>query len=173
MNRYLIVLAMISVLLASCAGAKIDTAVSKELIPHKAGIYVLRATDASYGGRVYEGTGLLVSKKVLNSIRKVYHLAQLYDETDEFKAITDANNNNVDYIIVPVLEHWEDRLTPWSGYSDKVNIVLNVIKVSGQSVIISKNYYAVNNSKTSSEAKPEDLLDDRFNSFVMTLFDGN
>jgi hypothetical protein len=173
MNRYLIILVMISVLLASCAGTKVSTAVSTEKISPKAKIYVLHAFDGSYGGRVYDGSGLLVSRKVLNAVRKVYLFAQLHDETDELKAIKEAKNNSIDYIIIPELEHWEDRLTVLSGYRDKVNINLRVIKVSAQSVIISKNFYVTNNSMTFLETKPEDLLDSRFSSFVMSLFDVN
>ena len=75
--------------------------------------------------------------------------------------------------VKPVILHWEDRLTAWSGYRDKVNIALRVIKVNGPVVIILKDIYLTNNSVTLLETKPEDLLDEKFESFVSSLFEAN
>lgn len=164
------IFAVIVLLLAALSCATSRTTV---LAPQKAEIdktkpiYVMQAKDGAYGGTVYAGSGLNVSKSVLRTLRQLQPLAQLVEKTDEADAIKAAKEKGATYLIIPDLSHWEPRATQWSGYRTKIEVELRILSLEPVEVISSRSYYGTNNSITFFNTKPEDLLDHDFDEFVL------
>jgi hypothetical protein len=150
-----------------CATSRTNTKIPlKSEIDKTKIIYVMQAKDGAYGGTVYEGSGLEVSKRIMRTLRKVQPLAQLVEETNETDAVKIAKEKGASYLVVPDLLHWEDRATAWSGYRDKVKIELRLLRLDPIEVISAQSYYTTNNSITFLSTKPEDLLNERFDKFI-------
>lgn len=163
----ILIIGVFSLMILGCATSRVDTHISqKSKIDKTKLIYVMQAKDGIYGGTVYHGSGLYVSKRILTTLRRTQPIAQLVEKTDEVEAVKIAKEKGASYLMVPELIHWEDRATAWSGYRDKVEIGLRLLRLEPVEVISSRSYYGTNNSITFLNTKPEDLLNEDFDKFI-------
>ena len=155
----------------SCAYASIqrEPGLPKAEPDPSAQVVVLVPVDAAFGGKVYPGTGRFVAEHTLAALRHRFPLAQLLDEHDEHAALARARQDSIAFLISPVILHWEDRATNWSGMRDKVQIELRLLRVEPPELVQSVLFEARNNSFTLFDDKPEVLLDEDFDNAVLAL----
>jgi hypothetical protein len=156
-----------------CAYSKIDN-VSKNngqlRLSDKDLIFVMLSPDGSYGKFNYAGSGRQLSIRILEIIREKYPFAQLLGSTNEIEAMKQAKDLGGTYLISPLILHWEDRLTSWSGYRDKVKVGLRLIRIEPRLLVASNEFESRNNTMTFLDTHPQDLLDEKFKAAVFALF---
>ena len=76
--------------------------------------------------------------------------------------LTEAKKNAADIhaqiLVYPVITHWEDRNTPWSGLRDKVRINVQVYDIGTCAMIDKTSLYATNRWLALVNAAPSNLL---------------
>jgi len=166
---------LIVFLALGCAYARIDP--RSEAVPlaldASAEVWVLTPKDGVYGSRPYTGSGQAVATRVLSILRSRLPLAQSLPGVDERVALEQARSKGIRYIVSPVILHWEDRATAWSGRRDKVRVEVRVVGVEPAASLLGRTVFeSRNNSITLLDRRPEDLLDDDFAHAVEDLIGG-
>lgn len=119
--------------------------------------------DGSYGDHTYPGSGFTVAQRILEILHPSFKNCDIVKSAD----------SSHDYIIVPIIQTWEDRNTPWSSKADVVMIEMTLLNSSRK--IVAKLRYE---NRTSDENEPwivvtdhppEHLLDQTFERAVLTL----
>jgi hypothetical protein len=156
----------------ACAYASIerDETRGPDHVEAAGGVWVVEPSDGSYGGTQYAGSGRIVAKRVLETVREEFPLAQLFADGEEGAAARLAADQGVALIVSPTILHWEDRATAWSGFRDKVRIEVRLLSVEPPGLISDVTFESRNNSITLLDRRPEDLLDDDFDEAVLSLF---
>lgn len=77
---------------------------------------------------------------------------------------------NSGYLVVPIILHWEDRATEWSGKSDRLEIQLSVYDLETQEELASSVLTGKSKWSTMGGDHPQDLLPDPVNSYVESLY---
>ena len=89
--------------------------------------YVMLAGDGTYGSKVYQGSGGTLSRETRSAISKHLNNVEIGSGREDRKeAFAKARANNISYVFEPIILHWEDRATEWSGRPDRITIKIVV-----------------------------------------------
>ena len=81
-----------------------------------------------------------------------------------------SKQQNVKYLVVPTILHWEDNNTPWTGISDKIEVKIEVFDITLDKMVNSIIFKANNEWATLTDKPPEDLLNGEFNKAIVNMF---
>lgn len=134
-------------------------------------IYISVSRDGVYGEDVYKGSGATTTEMLTASFAKradKVEEAQLYQGYDDSLKVAQAKHFR--YLVIPIILHWEDRATAWSGIPDRVSVKVSVIdaptgKPIGSAIISGKSGLA-----TFGGDHPQDLLPKPIEEFVSSLY---
>ncbi len=132
---------------------------------------VMVATDGAYGGEIYAGSGRTVSNRILYVIRQRHPITQLVETIDEDQAIHLCAAKGANYILSPLILHWEDRATNWSGMRDHIKIEIRLIKVAPKIFVRSAIFEARNSWFTFVNDDPSELIDESFDQVIANLIE--
>jgi hypothetical protein len=85
-------------------------------------------------------------------------------------AMTKAQELGATYLVTPMIVHWEDRATEWSGISDKVEVRITVRDVASGRTLASAVVSGSSGLWTFGGDHPQDLLPEPMDSYVGSLF---
>lgn len=85
------------------------------------------------------------------------------------EALAYAGKIGAQVLVYPVITHWEDRNTPWSGLRDKIRITVQVYSVGPNKVLDRTSLYATNRWFSFVNAAPANLLKKIVNPYVRQL----
>lgn len=132
-------------------------------------VCVMLAADGIYGTRTYAGSGRAVSNRILTAVRAQRPFAQLIEVTDEDQAAQLCVAKGGSYLLSPIILHWEDRATNWSGVRDLIKIEVRLIRIEPRTLVRSTEFEARNNWFTFVNADPSELLDASFDRTIVEL----
>lgn len=133
--------------------------------------YVSVPRDGQYGATTYHGTGQMTAQTIAGAFAKYLDKSETgLRVEDAEQALARARELGADYLVLPLILHWEDRATEWSGRRDKIEVKITVVDVVsernlGGGVISGKSSWW-----TFGGDHPEDMLSEPVNEFVGTLF---
>lgn len=132
-------------------------------------VLVATPTNGSYGGKEYSGSGESAAQAVRSAFERHSNSVTISSTCKDIECLR-ANGVSADYLVVPVILHWEDRATEWSGKKDKMELKLAVFdgKSGGElhsTVISGKSKWA-----TFGGDHPQDLLNEPVNEYVSSLY---
>ena len=81
-----------------------------------------------------------------------------------------ARAGHFDYLIVPLVVHWEDRATEWSGRPDRIVIEVRAVDVPSEKTLSLGSVAGKSKWVTFGGDVPEDLLDLPLGVYVDWLF---
>jgi hypothetical protein len=116
--------------------------------------------DGRFGGTRYSGSGRTTAQIVVSAAARHLDRVEALRRPHSLKDnLAKARAGGFQYLIVPQIEHWEDRNTTWSGRPDKVSIVLAIYAVRTGKVVDSTRIDQESGwSLGATSDKPEDLL---------------
>ena len=89
--------------------------------------YVMLADDGAYGNKIYPGSGSTLSREVSAAISRYLNAVQIGIALEDRNQVFEkARTQEIEYVFEPVILHWEDRSTEWSGKPDRVAIKIIV-----------------------------------------------
>lgn len=136
-----------------------------------AGAYVTMAKNGSYGSKQYPNSGYLLSSATMAAVS--LHLARVEQattmETIE-EALSSAQRMGLTHVFQPIILHWEDRATEWSGKPDRITIKVVVWSVETGAHVSSTVLRASSKWGTFGGDHPQDLPSGAITPFVNKLF---
>jgi hypothetical protein len=172
MRRWICV--VIAALLAGCVAKYRVDSIDKpaDELSNQASFYVILPADGAYGGQTYAGSGASTAQAVASALLRHVQTAETGATPAESlpSAITHAKERGLGYVFQPIILHWEDRATEWSGITDKVEFKFSVIDVASGQVTSSSVVHASTKWASFGGDHPQDLLPETAKSFVDQLF---
>ncbi len=140
-----------------------------------ASAYVSVPMDGRYGQTVYPGSGKRTAFEVTRAFSPRLEKTTQARGTgtagqDKDGALEKAKAGGYTYLIYPVILHWEDRATEWSGIPDKITVEISVIDVATGAVLDSARIEGKSKWATLGGDHPQDLLEKPLTDYARTLF---
>jgi hypothetical protein len=132
-------------------------------------ILVTTASNGFYENIEYKGSGDKTTQAIKNKLRP-YAASVDISPADSFKKINADDLLNYDYIISPVLYHWEDRATNMNFMPDKLILGLTVYDNTGNII----NYIEIKGESTKvtfANNDPIDLVNEALDMYIRQLFE--
>ena len=147
------------------------TTSSIERINKGAAFYIVTPADGIYGGQPYAGSGQTVAVTVKNSLEPYTSNALRGPGVSTLdEAVDAAKTKNCDYVLIPIITHWEDRTTEWSGKADRLAIHVEIYRVTDKTEITNVDISSKSSWFTLGGDHPQDLLKKPIDEFISTLF---
>lgn len=134
---------------------------------------VLIATPANgtYGDQEYSGSGEQAASAVRSAFLRHSNNVAVLPGCEELSCLQQSDENGSDYYVVPMILHWEDRATEWSGKRDKADIKLTIYDGEDLSEYSSIIIQGKSKWATFGGDHPQDLLPEPINEYVNSLYE--
>lgn len=133
--------------------------------------YIAVPRDGQYGATNYAGSGQTVAQIVASAFAKHidrFEMGRGLEQPDA--AMAKARELGATYLVVPVIVHWEDRATEWSGLADKAEVRITVRDVASERTLASAVVSGNSGLWTFGGDHPQDLLAEPMDSYIGSLF---
>lgn len=133
--------------------------------------YVVLPRDASYGSEHYPGSGAMAANASMAALSRHAKKVEVADSAEDTgQALESAKKRGLAYVFEPMILHWEDRATEWSGKPDRITLKFTVYEVQSGQPLASTVTRASSKWGTFGGDHPQDLLPVPTQQFVNTLF---
>ncbi len=158
-------------MLSGCVSTYKNEAIKKSNVRLEPSKSVLIATpqNGSYDGAVYANSGSATATAVRSAFMRHTNTVDISTRCKDVSCLQSASNGKYDYLVVPVILHWEDRATEWSGIKDKLEFKIIVYSSSGEE-LSSNLIYGKSKWATFGGDHPQDLLPEPTQLFVDSLY---
>src|SRR5690554_3474576 len=131
---------------------------------------VLIATpeNGTYDGREYQDSGSMTANIVRSAFLRHAHNVMVSSDCEVLSCLQESDVA-ADYHVVPVILHWENRATEWSGKRDKVKVRLSVFDGQSGSELSSIIISGKSKWATLGGDHPQHLLPEPINGYVDSL----
>ena len=92
------------------------------------------------------------------------------DDCRGLSCLTSANSQKYGYYIEPIIMHWEDRATEWSGRRDRIQIGIKVYDLATKEELDNSDFVASSKSASFGGDHPQDLLAEPFKRYINQLY---
>lgn len=134
-------------------------------------VYIALPADGQYGTAPAAGSGQLVAQVLAGEFSKYARSVQtapnIAAQADDFGA---ARRSGCQYLVVPVITHWEQRATAWSGIPSKMALRVTIYDVASGKQLVSDGIQGHSASMTMFSTSPEKLLQAPVAKFVGQLY---
>lgn len=132
-------------------------------------VAVATPQNGSYGAETYGSSGASTAAAVRAAFAR--HTSQVVVAPDcRDLACLRGRYPDATYYVVPMILHWEDRATEWSGKKDKIEVKLSVYGVDGEQEIAGTLIGGKSKWATFGGDHPQDLLPEPIQAYVDTLY---
>lgn len=128
--------------------------------------------DGSYQGKPYPGSGQTVAQQTAAAFAKYARKVDTAPATvTERSALLDAaRTGGFGYVVMPVIAHWEQRATEWSGLPSRASIGVSVIDAQTGEKVQSSSLDARSRIMSLTPTNPESLLSGLLGNYVTSLY---
>lgn len=172
--RFFSVLALLLLLSFGCARHSLQPTSSESpaaKLPRAAKLYISLSQDGRYGSTAYIGSGGSVSRMLKDALQPYASSIVTAGVVEQQEvALQSARAAGARYLIMPNIQHWEDRNTPWSGLLDHVKVELSAYDVETGASLGSKVIAANNQWATFRNNPPDVLLPQPLAEYARALF---
>jgi hypothetical protein len=160
---------IIAVVAAGCASQTSRPLLSPtaKLLRNKS-IVIAVPANGVYSGRVYAASGKVTAQAVQAAFSPYSYKVTILDNCSEITCLQAVSTS--DYLVLPVILHWEDRATEWSGKRDKLSVKISVFDGVTKSEIASTIISGKSRLLTFGGDHPDDLLQRPISEFVASLY---
>lgn len=164
--------ALIATVLVGCAhNYQVKSIQRPDPLSPGASALVAVPPDGRYEETVYASSGrrtaVAVAAAFGKHLPKVDIMAGPATPEEQLQA---ARNGGFDYLVSPMITHWEDRATEWSGKRDKIEVEIQTTRVSDGQQLARGAIGGRSRWGTFGGDSPEDMLENPIISYVDWLF---
>ncbi len=170
--KKLFLLFLTTLLLSSCTSAyksEYKNSNSEKLEKNKK-IAIAVSEDGAYGSDVYSGSGKILSKRIKQKLENYSSDVNIFKNNETLNDFSEDEINAYDYIVIPEIIHWEDRITAWSGLPDKVEISIEIFD-SQRKLLNSANLSGRSAVMTLGPTDPIDILEKPLTEYFASIFE--
>ena len=143
--------------------------ISEALDPGKT-VLISVPADGMYGSTVYDNSGRMTAEAVRAAFAKHASSADIITGCTGKDCLNIVDDQMCGYFVMPVIRHWEDRATEWSGKSDRIDIQLVIFDAATKEEVANSSYTGKSKWMTFGGDHPQDLLEEPTNELVNDLY---
>jgi hypothetical protein len=134
------------------------------------GVFISVPKDGWYGKIEYRNSGRMTADAVKSAFSRFSNTVDVSTECIGKECLKKINPNQYTYYVEPLIMHWEDRNTEWSGIPDRIEIKLIIYDVKTGVEIASSIMNGKSKWATFGGDHPQDLLPEPINAYVASLY---
>jgi hypothetical protein len=147
-------------LTVSCSSVLVHSTaleMSSKLDPAK-GVLVATPENGWFETIEYKGSGRMTASAVRDAFASHCVKVDVASLDSSGKGVSSVSVTDFGYFIVPLILHWEDRNTEWSGKLDRIEIQLSVFDTTTKEEIANSSFSGKSKWATFGGDHPQDLL---------------
>jgi hypothetical protein len=134
-------------------------------------VYIAAPEDGRYESTTYPGSGQTVAQVLAGAFSKFASKVNTADTPatmpNDFSA---AKNAGASYIVLPIITHWEQRATAWSGMPSKMAVRITIYDVNSGKELTTTSIEGRSAIMTMFPTSPDALLRDPAEKYVSSLY---
>jgi len=134
------------------------------------GVLISIPEDGWYEKTQYQNSGSMTANAIRAVFLKKAKRADVTNECKENECLNNINTEKYGYYVKPIILHWEERATEWSGKPDRIKIQLVIYDAFTKEEIANSSYTGKSKWATFGGDHPQDLLPDPTNEYVSNLY---
>ncbi|HDX8437963.1 MULTISPECIES: DUF4823 domain-containing protein [Aeromonas] len=166
------VTALLSLLAVGCSStyqqSNVQTMTSK-LDPSQ-GVLISQPQDGSYETTQYQNSGKMTAQAIYAAFSKKAHRVEITTRCHGEPCLNDIQPTQFRYYVKPVILHWEERATEWSGKPDVIEIQLVIYDTLSKKSIANSSFKGKSKWATFGGDHPQDLLPEPTEKYVNSLY---
>jgi hypothetical protein len=172
MNKTLFLLASASLLMVGCASTyqQRDMHAPTAALDSTKRVLVAVPQNGQFGQTVYEESGTMTAEAIVAAFGKHASGADIISGCVGEDCLNVVDDSMCGYLVMPIIRHWEDRATEWSGKSDRVEIQLVIFDATSKEEIANSTYTGKSKWMTFGGDHPQDLLTEPTEDLVSSLY---
>lgn len=128
-------------------------------------------SDGRYGETVYSGSGEATARALQRALLARGASAEVVGPTpSQEAAVASARAARADFLLLPVITHWEDRATEWSGLPDRIEVMVSLVDVRTGQLAHRSSITGRSSWWTFGGDRPQDLLAAPATNYAASLF---
>ncbi|MEZ6927418.1 MULTISPECIES: DUF4823 domain-containing protein [unclassified Aeromonas] len=166
------VTALVSLLAVGCSStyqqSNVQTMTSK-LDPSQ-GVLISQPQDGSYETTQYQNSGQMTAQAIYAAFSKKANRVEITTNCHGDPCLNNIQSTQFRYYVKPVILHWEERATEWSGKPDVIEIQLVVYDTLSKKSIANSSFKGKSKWATFGGDHPQDLLPEPTEKYVNSLY---
>ena len=142
------------------------------VLNRRGGVYITVPADGRYQDIHYPGSGQLVAQVLAMEFSKYARTVQTAPSRLRDDGMSEARRAGSDYLVVPMITHWEQRATEWSGLPSRMGLRITVLDVASGKQLLSEGIVARTSKVTFTATTPDALLKKPIEKVVKRLYGG-
>jgi Domain of unknown function (DUF4823) len=149
----------------SLSGSQQTTVLSRQ-----GGVYITVPADGRYQDISYPGSGQLVAQVLATAFSKYARTVQTAPAHMQDDGMGEARRAGSQYLVVPVITHWEQRATECSGRPSRMSIRLTIFDVSSGHQLVSEGIVGRTSRVRFTSTSPDELLQEPITGVIDSLY---
>jgi len=156
--RFALLLVLVSCVHTYSVTKSARTTLSEPLSPGAA-FLVAVPVDASFSGRIYDGSGIMTTMETANALAQYTgRVTQGATPQSRDENLEQAAASGATHLIEPEVSHWEDRATEWSARPDRISVRMALVDVTTGETLDSRIISGKSRLATFGGDHPQELL---------------
>ena len=166
-----IIIVVISFLMASCTAYQhTSSQVPKHKFDRSGGVFISTSKDGWYEENRYKNSGEMTSRELKKAFSKYAIKTTITNQCHGDDCFNIIDVERFSYYVKPVILHWEDRATEWSGKPDRIEIQVIIYDAVTKEEISNSSFKGKSKWATLGGDHPQDLLLDPISEYVSSLY---
>ena len=140
------------------------------VLNRQSGVYITVPADGRYQDIHYPGSGQLVAQVLAMEFSKFARVVQTAPSQLPDNGMREARRAGSEYLVVPIITHWEQRATEWSGLPSRMALRITVMDVASGKQLLSEGIVARTSKVTFTSTTPDELLKKPIEKVVKRLY---
>ncbi|MCC4834970.1 DUF4823 domain-containing protein [Shewanella sp. 10N.7] len=172
MNRNLVMFGTALIFLSGCSSSYKHNEFQSPEVKLDRSVAVLISTPENgwYDQTEYRNSGRMTANAVRSAFSKSASKVTITTDCKGQECLESIDPNTYGYFVQPIILHWEDRATEWSGKSDKVEIQIITYDSKSKKEIGNTTYTGKSKWLTFGGDHPQDLLEEPTHKYVESLY---
>jgi hypothetical protein len=134
-------------------------------------VYVTVPEDGQYESKPAGGSGQIVAQAVANAFGKKAKKIHIEDKHESREAyLSEAQQVQAAYVVVPTISSWEQRATEWSGRPSRMMIRIAIVDAKNGEQLAVTSIEGRSRIMSVTSTSPESLLHDPLEEYVGSLY---
>jgi len=172
MNRNLVMFGTAIIFLSGCSSSfKHNEFQSPEVkLDQSKGVLISTPENGWYEETEYRSSGRMTANAVRSAFSKNSSKVTIATDCKGEACLASIDTETYGYFVQPIILHWEDRATEWSGKPDKLEIQIITYDSETRKEIGNTTYTGTSKWLTFGGDHPQDLLEKPTHKYVESLY---
>ncbi|CAG2151176.1 DUF4823 domain-containing protein [Cupriavidus plantarum] len=136
-----------------------------------AAVYIALPKDGAYGAKAYAGSGRTVASAIAQALsQKARRVDVAEAEQTRDQTLSEAKRLGARYAVIPVIAHWEQRATEWSGRPSRMSLDMSVYDADTGTKIDARSITARSRIVSFTSTSPDSLLTSPLKAYAQQLY---